>query len=148
MEEAGGPLMSTDQPYAYVLRHRDSWDPPCFPTSDAAMRYVIQIGCPTEAARHWAPVKAHYADGREPEDVDVSPYMEEVPVDHPAIVQRLQEEVAADLERYNRHYPTDEDKAQERRHRCSGQGWLFERDLDEMVRMEAERQRWRWKELT
>lgn len=139
--------MSTDQPYAYVLRNRDSWDPPCFPTADAAMAYVVRNGYSPSSCRIWAPVLGRYADGRE-EDVDVSPYMEEVSVDRAAIERQVDEAVTKDCARYEKAYPTEESRAYERSHRCSGMGWLFEREREELIRGTIEKQRWRWKELS
>ena len=139
--------MIPNEPYAYILRERDSHWPPCFPTLDDAMRWVvINRHCDPRFATFYPPVQAIYSDGRT-EDTDPRLWLVEKEVDRGPIEVEVDKAIAADRERYYKAYPTPEAQAQERRSRCSGSGWLFERDREDLIRGAIERQRWAWKDL-
>lgn len=132
-------------PYAYTLARPQQWDPQCFPTLDAAVAYVINAGRDLAySARTYSPIGAHYPDGRE-ERADLTPYIEEVAVDVGDITRQISEAFTASRAQYEKDYPTDEDKASFRRNRYSGQGYLHERDINEVIRSACERLKWQWK---
>lgn len=122
-------------PYAYTLG-RDR--PLLFPTLDAVARYLDR----------WDnDLRAHIAGVKEPQEVDLSLYVERVTVDEAALRVELMVRVADDRARFEKVYPHGRPPGA----RCSGDHWLCEYSIEELAGILArqiERRSWKWKELT
>ncbi len=131
-------------PYAYTIG-RDR--PRLFPTLDAVVSYLIaENATPAIFLHSWNhTVRAHVAGTDETPEVDLKPYMVQVPVDEAPLRAELMVRVADDRAEFEKTYPHGRTGV-----RCSGDHWLCESNQEELERMlarEVERRSWQWKPL-
>ncbi len=131
-------------PFVYTLgRH----DPLLFPTLDSVVRYLIaNEHSPYRYRDRWSNVLRARVEGMsEPQEVDLSAYMEQRPVDEAAARAEMNVAVANSYAEYQKRWPHGRTGP-----RFSGDHMLCEsspEELEGILACEIERRSWKWKAL-